>query len=106
MIFNIQHGANWEFIWQNKQKVIEKNNKAENAKQTAQLYKEGDPVLVMRGTENKYESPYRGPYSIIKVNDNETVCLEVGAAEDNYNIRRMTPYTKADTIDYGGECSM
>src|SRR5688572_7600294 len=73
MIFNIQHSANWEFIRQNKQKAIEKNNKAENAKQTAHLYKEGDPVLVRRGTENKYESPYRGPYNITKVKDNGTV---------------------------------
>src|SRR5688572_28129632 len=73
MIFNIQHVANWEFIRQNKQKVIEKNNIAKNAKQTAHLYKEGDPVLVRRGTENKYESPYRGPYNITKVKDNGTV---------------------------------
>ena len=32
MIFNIQHVANWEFIWQNKQHCIDKNNKAKNAK--------------------------------------------------------------------------
>src|SRR5687768_17571813 len=57
MVFNIQHVANWEFIRQNKQKVIENNNKAENVKQIAHLCKEGDSVLVKRGTENKYESP-------------------------------------------------
>ena len=33
MIFNIKHVANWEFIRDNKQKLIDKNNKAENAKQ-------------------------------------------------------------------------
>src|SRR5687767_8495488 len=58
MIFNIQHVANWEYIRQNIQKVIERNNKAENAKRIAYLYKEGDEVLVKRGTEIKYESPY------------------------------------------------
>jgi hypothetical protein len=31
MIFNIQHVANWEYIRQNKQCLIYKNNKAENA---------------------------------------------------------------------------
>jgi len=35
MFFNIKHIANWEFIRQNKQKMIEKNNKAENAKRVA-----------------------------------------------------------------------
>ena len=32
MIFNIRHVANWEYIRQNKQELIDKNNKAENAK--------------------------------------------------------------------------
>ena len=32
MIFNIKHVANWEFIRENKQKMIDINNKAENAK--------------------------------------------------------------------------
>ena len=111
MIFNIQHVANWEFIRQNKQICIDKNNKAENAKRVAHLYKEGDLVLLQRGTENKYETPYQGPFSIQKVNDNGTVRLKVGAVEDTVNIRRLTPYTsaaptKTDTVNHGGECSM
>ena len=31
MIFNIQHVANWEYIRQNKQRLIHRNSKAENA---------------------------------------------------------------------------
>ena len=31
-IFNIKHVANWVYIRQNKQKLINKNNKAENVK--------------------------------------------------------------------------
>jgi transposase InsO family protein len=64
MIFNIQHVANWEYIRQNKQDRIEKNNNAENAKRVHHTYKEGDPVLLRRGTENKYEAPYKGPFNI------------------------------------------
>jgi len=79
MILNIQHIANWEYIRQNKQKLIDKNNKAENARRIEHLYKEGDEVLLKRGTENKYESPYQGPFKVLKVNDNGTVCLRVGA---------------------------
>src|SRR5688500_15805739 len=75
MIFNIQHVANWEFIRQNKQRRIDKNNKAENAKPIAHQYKTGDLVLLLRGTENMYEAPYQGPFRILQVNDNGTVRL-------------------------------
>ena len=47
MILNIKHIANWEYIRQNKQKMIEKNNKAENAKRVAYSYKEGDHVFLL-----------------------------------------------------------
>ena len=106
MILNIKHVANWEYIRQNKQKLIEKNNKAENAKRVKHFYKEGDEVLLQRGTENKYETPYQGPFRILKVNDNGTVRLKVGAVEDTYNIHRLTPYTSATDSNHGGECSM
>ena len=69
MIFNIQHVANWEFIRQNKQRHIDKNNKAENAKRIDHQYKKGDLVLLLQGTENKYEAPYKGPYCILQVYD-------------------------------------
>jgi len=110
MIFNMQHVANWEYIRQNKQCHIDKNNKAENAKCTPHLYKESNLVLLLDRAENKYEAPYQGPFCIQQVYDNSTVCLKVGAVKDTYNIRRLTPYTsaptKADTVDHGGECSM
>ena len=106
MIFNIKHVANWEYIRHNKQKMIEKNNKAESAKRVAHSYKEGDLVLLLRGTENKYEAPYQGPYKITKVNDNGTVCLKIGAVEKMINLRRLTPYIPANAPDHGGECSM
>jgi hypothetical protein len=70
MIFNIKHEANWEFIRKRKQQLIEKNNEAENAKRIPHTYNIGDKVLIRRGTENKYEAPYEGPYPITKVNDN------------------------------------
>ena len=55
---------------------------------------------------NKYEAPYKGPYSILHVNDNGTVHLKVGAVEDMYNIQRLTPYIQADASNHGGECNM
>jgi hypothetical protein len=106
MIFNIKHEANWEFICKRKQQPIEKNNEAENAKRIPHTYNIGDKVLVRRGTENKYEAPYEGPYTITKVNDNGTVCLKVNNVEDTYNIWRFSLYLGTESIDHGGECSM
>jgi hypothetical protein len=55
MIFNIQHTANWEYIKQRKQSIIDLNNKRENSKRQQHVYRVGDKVLLNRGTENKYE---------------------------------------------------
>jgi putative ribosome biogenesis GTPase RsgA len=116
MIFNTKHEANWEFKRKRKQQLIENKNEAENAKRIPHTYNIGDKVLIRRGTENKYEAPYQGPYTITKVNDNGTVrlkvnnvedtCLKVNNVEDTYNIRQLTPYLGTESIDHGGECSM
>ena len=85
--------------------MIDRNNKFENAKRVGHVYKKDNLVLLRRGKENKYESPYKGPYSILCVNDNGTVCLKVGAVEDTYNIQRLTPCIQAAAPDHGGECN-
>lgn len=106
MMFPIKHIANWEYIRQNKQKLIDKNNKAENARCIEHVYKTGDQVLLRRGTEHKYKAPYQGPYSILKVNDNGTVRLTIGAVKDTINIQKLTPYLEPDDLHHGGKCSM
>jgi hypothetical protein len=106
MIFNIQHTANWEYIKQRKQQIIHKNNQRENANRIEHTYKVGDKVLLRRGSENKYESPYAGPFEILKVNDNGTVRLMVNSVEDSYNIRRLEPYHSETDPNHGGECNM
>ena len=92
MIFNIQHQADWEAIKQRKQELINKNNQRENSKRIPHEYRVGDKVLLKRGTENKMEAPYKGPYEILQVNDNGTVQLRVKAIIDNFNIRQIKPY--------------
>jgi len=105
MILNVNHVANWEHIKQRKQRLIEKNNKHENAKRLPHSYKEGDKVLLKRGTEHKYEAPYEGPYNILKTHDNGTIRLKRKAVEDTVNIRRVTPYFEPDMSSHGGECN-
>jgi hypothetical protein len=92
MILNIKHEANWEYIHARKQNIIIKNNKAENAKRIPHTYNIGDKVLFKRGTENKYETPYQGPFTITQVNKNGTVQMMIKIVEDTINIRRLTPY--------------
>ena len=106
MIFNIQHTANWEYIKQRKQQLINLNNKRENENRIAHHYQVGDKVLLARGTENKYEAPYKGPFEILRVNDNGTVRLKVNSVEDTYNVRRIKPYHSATDPNHGGGCNM
>ena len=106
MILNVTHEANWEYIRSRKQKLILKNNKAENAKRIPHTYAIGDKVLLRRGNENKYETPFQGPYTITKVNENGTVRMLIKNVDDTINIRRLTPYLGPDTIPHGGVCSM
>jgi hypothetical protein len=106
MIFNVEHSANWEFIRQNKQKIIAKNNAAENAKRIPHDYSKGDQVMLKIGSENKYEQPYSGPHKILEVKTNGTVRLQMGAVTDTVNIRRLDPYSTTSGPNLGGECSM
>jgi hypothetical protein len=106
MIFNMKHEANWEYIRQRKQKLINKNNKRDNASRISHVYNIGDKVLITRGTENKYEAPYKGPFQILPVNNNGTVHITVDSVTDTYNIRRLIPYHPENGINHGGECNM
>ena len=106
MIFNIQHIANWEYIKQRKQKIINLNNIRENSKHKEHVYQVVDKVLLSRGTENKYEAPYQGPFDILQVYDNGTVRLMVKSVADTFNIRRLMPYHSDTDPDHGGVCNM
>jgi hypothetical protein len=106
MILKVKHEENWEYTRARKQNIILKNNKAENAKRIPHTYNLGDKVLIKRGTENKYRTPYQGPYSITQVNENGTVRMMIKNVEDTINIGHVTPYLDTDHIPHGGECSM
>lgn len=106
MIFNIKHQANWEYIRQRKQRLINQNNLRENSKRVFHEYSVGDKVLLIKGTNNKYEQPKSGPHEILQVNDNGTVRLMVKSVADNYNVRRLEPYVSEADSNHGGECNM
>ena len=92
-ILNIQFEANWNFIRERKQKIIKKNNERENARRILHVYHRGDKVLYRARVTSKYgEDLYEGPYTILKVNDNGTVHLKMGAVTDTINTRLIKPY--------------
>jgi hypothetical protein len=98
MILNVKHEANWEYIRARQQNIIPKNNKAENAKRIPHTYNIGDKVLLKRGTENKYETSYQGPFTITQVNENGAVQRMIKIVEDTINIRQLTPYLGTDDM--------
>jgi hypothetical protein len=87
-------------------KLFYKKNKAENAKRIPHTYNFGDKVLLKRGTENKYETPYQCSCTITQVNENGTVQMMIKNVDHTINIRRLTPYLGTDNIPHGGECSI
>jgi hypothetical protein len=95
-ILSTQFEANWNFIRQRKQRLIQKNNQAENAKRiphTTDRVGVGDTVLFREIEKAKFGSnPWSGPHTIRQVRDNGTVILQKGAVIEPINIRLIKPY--------------
>ena len=92
-ILPIQHQADWKYIQNKKQKLIEVNNKRENKSRIPHEYKVGDMILTSRSKRSKHgEREKNGPYPILQVNDNGTVRYDKGRYSDIINIRQCEPY--------------
>jgi hypothetical protein len=92
-VLNTKFEADWKYIRDRKQKLIEQNNKRENAKRTGHEYQIGNRVLVAAKLDGKYQGDlWDGPYVIALVNNNGTVILNRGAYQETINIRRIKPY--------------
>ena len=98
-ILNTKFLADWNYIRQRKQNIIDENNRKENAKRIAHTYQVGDKVLVKQHNQTKYGGPeYDGPYPISAVNANGTVRVRKTNYYDIVNIRNIKPYT--DRTEY------
>jgi hypothetical protein len=92
-VLNTKFEADWKYIRDRKQKLIEQNNKRENAKRKEHEYHAGDRVLVVAKLDGKFQGDlWDGPYVIALVNNNGTVSLNRGAYQETINIRRIKPY--------------
>ena len=92
-ILNTKFEANWNYIRERKQKIIRENNKRENAKRIAHHYKVDDKILVRNDDLSKYgNDPWEGPYKVVTIYDNGTVCIKKGAIYETLNICLIKPY--------------
>jgi transposase InsO family protein len=94
-ILNTRFEADWGYIRQRKQQIININNDRENAKRTPYTYRVGAKVLIRQHNQTKYGGPeYDGPYSITEINDNGTVRIRKNKYSDVVNIRNIKPYVE------------
>jgi hypothetical protein len=94
-ILNVKFQADWDYIRSRKQQLINYNNQRENKSRIPHQYKAHDKVLldVTGTTKSKFaKNPYDGPYTVLQVNENGTVVLEMGPVIDTVNIRNIKPY--------------
>jgi transposase InsO family protein len=97
-ILNIQFQADWQYIKEQKQRIINQNNERENAKRIPHTYQVGDRVLILQHQQRKHGEPrYTGPHTVDRVNDNGTLRLRQelargGAVYRTWNIRNVFPY--------------
>ena len=96
-MLNASFQADWQFIKEQKQRLIIQNNKRKNAKQKPHAYNVGGVVVVKAGAGRKHGSnPHLDPMGIIQVNDNGTVKLvkvanNGRAVSQTWNIRNIEP---------------
>lgn len=92
-ILSTKFVADWDYIRQHKQNIINENNLRENAKRIAHTYHVGDKILIKVHNNTKYSGPeYEGPYTISTVNVNGTVRVRKQKYYDIVNIRNIKPY--------------
>jgi uncharacterized protein YaiL (DUF2058 family) len=92
MIWDVAHVADWQYIKQRKQTLINKNNKRENDKRIDYDYAVGDSIMKIKAGTLKMEQPREGPFNIIRVHANGTVTIQKGPIEERLNIRQVIPY--------------
>jgi hypothetical protein len=97
MILPIRYRTDWAQLKHRFQERINKDNVRENSKRITYTYKVGDKVLLSKpGILRKMERPFKGPYTVVKVSTNGTVCVQHGAVTQRVNVRRLMPYHTRD----------
>ena len=92
MIAPIENVANWRLIYRRKKTLIDRNTDQENRTRSNNHFRVGDQVLIRNIQGNKYEIPYKGPYTRIRTWTNGMATLRIGVTKDRTNILRLKTY--------------
>ena len=92
-ILPICHKADWKFIKDKKQRLIDMNNKRENKKRIPFQYTAGSKVPLKRAKRTKHgEREYDGPYTILQLHTNGTVRIQKNTYSEVVHLRQIKPY--------------
>ena len=89
-ILNINQEANWQLIKKRKEALINKGSQKQNCCRQSHVCCTGDKVLLKNAWIVKLnQDTFIGPYTVIKVRNNGTVCARKGNLMDTYNLRNI-----------------
>ena len=92
-ILPIFYQADREYIKAKKQRLINMNNKRENAKRTPYQYTVGSRVLLKRVKRTKHgERELDGPYTILNLHTSGTVRIQKNNYSEVVHLRQIKPY--------------
>ena len=93
MILDIPVIADWLFISEHRQQLIDQRLIAANNKRYSYDYHIGDEVLKLTYSPNKLEQRANGPYRIVEVHTNGTVTIQLTEHTiERISIRRIKPF--------------
>ncbi len=93
IIWNTKFNADWDYIRQQKQQIINQNNVKEKAQHIPYAYQVGNNVLMKVAYNTKYSGlEYDEPYPIITVNANGTVRIRKNKYYEIVDIRNLNLY--------------
>ena len=98
MLIHQSDTVDWDTIRSRKRAQQIRDNGCENSKRANYTWKVGDKCLIVtsadKGKGKTLKFKHKGPYDVIKVNNNGTVRIKSKNFEETINIRRLSPFNK------------
>ena len=91
MIIPIKHMVDWEFILQQKQTQINRDNDHKNKHRVEYDYIVGNKIMITYHTACINKTPYKFPFVITQCFTNGTVNLQYGPNKIRHNVCRIKP---------------
>ena len=98
MIIPLRINSDCNEITVTRKRLAIENRLRENANRIAREYNKNDKVLIVlssfeRGSQCKIGDPIvKGPYRIVRVNNNGTIRINRGSFEETISMRRVKPF--------------